>query len=213
LCLAEKVFRDGIKEAKDRKKSIKKEHSKQAKAVERLEKAKSKYDQQLAELRAQQKWHCVQMRNTHITEAIKRDFAQRQEKLARDMGHNSAYDGSVDVIPVSATAFRHHLKGREGSKEIEGFPTPFHTGIPRLRQWLEDSTLERREEHLDALLNSLLRLFLMIQAWSDRICGHHAVRFSREAVQEFLFRTHDKYFKVRPTPQTCVWSIGRLIPC
>jgi hypothetical protein len=140
------------------------------------------------------------MRNTHITEAIKRDFAQRQAKLARDMGHNNVPDGSIDVIPVSARAFRDYLKGRE----FPGFPTPSHTGIPRLRQWFEDSTLERREEHLDALLNSLLRLFLTIQTWSDTNCGRQAVRFSREAVQELLFRTHEKYFRVRSTQHNCV---------
>jgi hypothetical protein len=66
------------------------------------------------------------MRNAHIIEAISRDFAQRQKALARGMGRDRVYDGSVDVIPVSATAFSEHLKGR-GASSL-GFSTMRHTG-------------------------------------------------------------------------------------
>ncbi|KAK4241493.1 hypothetical protein C8A03DRAFT_41106 [Achaetomium macrosporum] len=132
-----------------------------------------------------------------IKQPIGRDFAQRQKALAREMGRGNVYDGSVDAIPVSATAFSDHLKGRD-PMEL-GFPTERHTGIPRLRQWLVDSTLERREKHLDVLLNSLRRLFLSIQSWSNAFCGTQTLVFSRDSIEDLLSRIHAKFLKVRPT--------------
>jgi hypothetical protein len=71
------------------------------------------------------------------------------------------------------------------------------TGIPRLRQWLADSTLERREKHLDVLLNSLRRLFLSIQSWSNNFCGTQTLVFSRDSVEDLLSRVNTKFLKVR----------------
>jgi hypothetical protein len=71
-----------------------------------------------------------------------------------------------------------------------------HSGIPQLRRWLEDSTLERREEHLDALLNALRRLFLSIQQWSVTNGSGQAIPFSRDIIQDLLSRTHGQFMMV-----------------
>jgi hypothetical protein len=99
--------------AKEEKKTIKLSKNKQKKKLDRATQKKAENDHELALAQARQKWACVWLRNKHITRAIKQDFTQRQETLARKMQHRNEYDGSVDVIPVSATAFRDHLKGRE----------------------------------------------------------------------------------------------------
>lgn len=203
LLNAEGGFREGAEKARREKKGIKRECDKQKKAIEDIEKAKATTDKRLAALRTRQMWACVSMRNDHIINAIERDFAQRQKTLARDVYHNDVYDGSVDVIPVSATAFRDILKDREPM----GFPTLAHTGIPRLRRWLEDAMLEQREDHLDTLLHALQRLFSTIQRWSNTNLGHQAIVFSREAVEELLARTHTKFSMVRTIPcLSCVWQ-------
>ncbi|KAK4154764.1 hypothetical protein C8A00DRAFT_32432 [Chaetomidium leptoderma] len=191
----DKSFQDRAAKIKDEQKAIKKERTKQKKTVERSTNIKAGTDRDLETLRAQQKWACISMRNKHIIRAIQRDFAARQKALSREMRQKNEYDGSVDVIPVSATAFRDHLKGREPM----GFPTRRHTGIPRLRQWLADSTLERREAHLDALLNALRRLFLSIQQWSLTNGGGQSVQFSRDTIQELLSRTHAKFLTMLET--------------
>ncbi len=149
--------------------------------------------QQLAALQTEQKWRCVSLRNQYIEGRIKLNFAGRQKKVAQGKQHGNEYDGSVDVIPVSATAFRDHLVGREPM----GFPTKLHTGIPRLRQWLADSTLERREEHLDGMLNSLQRLFRSIEHWALINGGGQSIRFSRGAVEDLFRRTHAQFVTVR----------------
>lgn len=170
--------------------------TKQKNAVFKARQNKAAIDQKLATLRAQQKWACIWMRNRHITKAIKRDFAQRQKALAREMGQRNEYDGSVDVVPISALAFRDHLKGREHP----GFPTKRHSGIPQLQRWLADSTLERSEEHLDALLNTLRRLFQSIQHWSVTNGGDQVIQFSRDAIQDLLPRTHGQFMTVGYMP-------------
>lgn len=191
--IAAQANQNRFEKAKEDRRKAMQERNKQKKHVKTASQNKANNDQQLAALLTRQKWACVWMRNRHIKKAIRRDFAQRQKILARERRHRNEYDGSVDVIPVSATAFRDHLKDREPP----GFPTVRHTGIPLLRRWLADSTLERREKHLDALLHALQRLFSSIQQWSLTNCGGQAIQFSRETVQDLLSRTHTKLVTVR----------------
>jgi hypothetical protein len=193
----EKAFQDKASKAKGERKSIMADRTAQRKALDKLTQKKALVEQQLATIQGRQKWACIWMRNQHIMAAIKHDFTRRQTALAREMGHRNEDDGSVDVIPVSATAFRDHLKDREPV----GFPTKRHSGIPQLRRWLADSTLERREEHLDALLNALRRLFLSIQQWSVTNCSGQAIPFSRDIIQDLLSRTHSQFMMVRYMPR------------
>ncbi len=184
----ERLFLERAEKARHEKKEIKRDHVNQKRAIAKLQTAKAVTEAELASLRARQKWQCVSMRNHHITQAIKRDFAQRQKTLARGIPHDPLYDGALDVLHVSATAYRDHLKGREPT----GFRTKSNTGIPRLRQWLEDSVLKRREEHLGSLLITLQRLFHNINSWASNNLGHQAIAFPREAIQEWLTRAQTK---------------------
>lgn len=193
----EKLFQERAAKARQEKKEIKKDHLTQKRAVSRFQKTKADIEAQLGTLRARQKWQCVSMRNDHITQAIKRDFAQRQKAFTRGVPLDPVYDGSLDVIHVSATAFRDHLKGREPT----GFLTKADTGIPRLRQWLEDSILKRRDEHLRSLLVTLQRLFHNIHSWASNNLGHQAIAFPREAIQEWLTRAQTKLGAVRTAPR------------
>ncbi|KAK0708182.1 hypothetical protein B0H67DRAFT_543670 [Lasiosphaeris hirsuta] len=139
-----------------------KEQLDRKKEIEKLGRKKAKMEKTLTSLQGRQKWSCVQINCSSIATAIKETFAARQKRLVKENGENELYDGAVEVIPVSATAFRDLTK----RKSPVGFPGVNYTGIPRLRQWLADTALNRREEHLDAILNSLERLFLGIQRWS-----------------------------------------------
>jgi hypothetical protein len=135
----------------------------------------------------------MSMRNEHIEKAIKKDFARRQKALLRDGRKNpKQYDGSVDIIPVSATAYRDLLKGRKAA----GFPTKNHTGIPRLRQWLVDSTVEQREEHLDTMLNALRRLLNSGIQWLMKNSSDLALEFPRQAVEDAISKSHAQFLGV-----------------
>ncbi|KAK3349347.1 hypothetical protein B0T25DRAFT_569990 [Lasiosphaeria hispida] len=148
---------------------------------------KADCDRELAMLLARQKWTCIQVNCASITKAIKRSFAIRQKRLASEKGTNPLYDGSVEVFPVSATAFRDHLKGRKSV----GSPSVNYTGIPRLRQWLATIALEKREEHLNVILNSLERLLVEIQRWTRP--KDLATYFPRKTVEDSLHGIHARY--------------------
>ncbi|KAJ4306039.1 hypothetical protein N0V88_000834 [Collariella sp. IMI 366227] len=74
------------------------------------------------------------------------------------------YDGSVEVFPVCAAAFRDL---RQSKKPMTVFPSKLYTGVTRLRQWLGEVVLADREKHLDAMLRRLRRLHDGIRNWSD----------------------------------------------
>ncbi|KAL1840313.1 hypothetical protein VTJ49DRAFT_566 [Mycothermus thermophilus] len=154
----------------EERKEAAQERGKKARQVNGLKRQMAVIDQQLSAARARQKWEAL-VRNS------------RSDK--------KQYDGSVDIIPVSATAYRNLLKDRKP----EAFPTKRHTGIPRLRQWLVDSTLERREQHLDATLNALRRLLMSCQQWLSTNSSVRALEFPREIVRDVVSRAYDDFLK------------------
>ncbi|KAK4147453.1 uncharacterized protein C8A04DRAFT_24703 [Dichotomopilus funicola] len=184
-----KHIQQRLAKALSSKKELEKGQQQLQKAVDRAAQKQGEHDRALRLTRGRQKWECVWLRNQHIIEAIKRDFAQRQKTLARGMKNQSEYDGSVDVIPVSATAFRDQLKGREPL----GFMTAKHTGIPKLRQFLGDVTLEKREQRLDAMLNTLRRLFRTIHRWTSPDAQQTNLLLSRDTIEKDLTEAHKTF--------------------
>jgi len=150
-------------------------------------------DRSLATLESRRKYRCVGIRNQYIKKRIQMDFCRRQKKLTRLAEHDrEKYDGSVEVFPVCAAAFRDLLKDK---KPMLGFPSKLYTGVPRLRQWLGEAVFVYREEHLDSVLLGLQRLYDGIRCWSDDT-SRGMVYFSRTDIQSLLKSSHDKYQKV-----------------
>ena len=150
-------------------------------------------DRSLATLESRRKYRCVGIRNQYIKKRIQMDFCRRQKKLTRLAEHDrEKYDGSVEVFPVCAAAFRDLLKDK---KPMPGFPSKLYTGVPRLRQWLGEAVFVYREEHLDSVLLGLQRLYDGIRCWSDDT-SRGMVYFSRTDIQSLLKSSHDKYQKV-----------------
>lgn len=149
----------------------------------------------LERLDSQKTHRCIWLRNDYITKRIHNDFARRQRKLSRLAEQDQhKYDGSVNVFPVCAKAFRDLVKGK---KPMAGFPSKPYTGIPQLRQWFGEAVLARRETHLDAVLRGLQRLHDGITRWSDD-SSRGMVAFSRNEVESLLRYSHDKYRSVGP---------------
>ncbi len=109
---------------------------------------------------------------------------------------DSHYDGSVDVLPVSSKAY-HEIKKEQ--KGMPGFQSANFTGIPRLRQWLAEMTLEQREKHLDSVLKTIHRLFTHVASWSENQ-KKGLVVFPRKKLESALRETHEKYRKVSKAP-------------
>jgi hypothetical protein len=150
-------------------------------------------DGSLVTLESRRKHRCVWIRNQYIKRRIQMDFGRRQRKLTRLSRHDSQkYDGSVEVLPVSAIAFRDLLKKK---KPMPGFPSKSYTGIPTLRQWMEKAVFAYREDHLDSILRGLQRLYDGIRCWSDDK-SRGKVHFSRREIEALLQYSHDKYRNV-----------------
>ncbi|KAK3998305.1 hypothetical protein QBC44DRAFT_228324 [Cladorrhinum sp. PSN332] len=127
------------------------------------------YSRSLQTLVSRRMHRCVWLRNAYIKKRIQADFTKRQKKLrsraAITQGSGRMNDGAIEVFPVCAAAFRDLLE--ENKRPQPGFPSKAYTGIPRLRQWLDEATLGHREAHLDSILLTLQRLFKAIERWSE----------------------------------------------
>lgn len=151
-----------------------------------------------ATLESRRKYRCVWLRNQYITKRVRGDFARRQKKLSRLANYDrKKYDGSIEVFPVSASAFTDLLK--RNKKPMNGFPSRLYTGIPRFRQWVDEAVFPYRENHLDSILGALQRLHDGIRRWSDDDT-RGAVVLSRQQIESLLEDSHDKYREVSPIP-------------
>ncbi|KAI0204462.1 hypothetical protein F4808DRAFT_456911 [Astrocystis sublimbata] len=110
---------------------------------------------------------CIQARNDFLRERIDSDFRKRQARFATMApGMNDAHDGRGAVCPTSAKAFwKCEDKGR-----LSGFPSGRYTGIPGLASWIRDSTIPKRQAHVEDLLNRLQAQYNTIQLWSQDKC-------------------------------------------
>lgn len=121
-------------------------------------------EQEVYTLRESLKQAAVSIRNRVVSERIQKDFRGRL-MVTKSPGNYESDVNTVKVFPTSARAFQ-EIRDPGGVKKT-GFPTEKHTGIPQIRQWLFRATLEKREKHLDAVLNQLSGLLIRIQAWNS----------------------------------------------
>ncbi|KAK3939085.1 hypothetical protein QBC46DRAFT_438550 [Diplogelasinospora grovesii] len=184
-----KTVQAKIAKLRKKKKDFTREIAKQDTSIKNLHSNLSQTDRKMTFLDSRKKHRCIWLRNEHVKERIQADFARRQENLLRTADHGLVYDGSVEVFPVCTEAFRDLLKKK---KPMTGFPSKLYTGVPRLLQWIDEATLDKREAHLDSLLHTLQRLFHGIKHWSqDNTRG--LVTFSRVAIERLISSSHKKY--------------------
>ncbi|KAK0709452.1 hypothetical protein B0T26DRAFT_754658 [Lasiosphaeria miniovina] len=179
---------------KIKKKDLNKERRKQKTALRKLGNSRAGINKELETIEGRLRWACMRMNGERIAKAIRSDFKERQKKLLSEKTKGAAasgglYDGSVEVFPVSAMAYRDLQK----PKKVLGFPSLNYTGIPCLSRWIRTTTLDKRNEHLDRLLNALCRLFLEIQSWSTIQNGSRLIASSRQSIEDILLSIHFIY--------------------
>lgn len=131
---------------------------------------------------------CIQSRNSLVKAEIQHDFMRRQKRLlAVGMRQDDIYDGTVNIFPISSTAY---WNVQQDSEKPVGFPAEEYTGLPALNDWLRSATVADRERHLDSLLNGLHGLFNLMKTWS---CGQNHLSLtkdfvSREVLQQPLVK-------------------------
>ncbi|KAK3303563.1 uncharacterized protein B0T15DRAFT_279212 [Chaetomium strumarium] len=186
----DKNQRNKVQKMRNKRRDLTRAGGKQLTLRKNLSNYAAQLDCALARLESRRKYRCVFIRNQYIKKRIRTDFGRRQRKLARLAEHHKEkYDGSIEVFPVCATAFRDLLKRK---KPMPGFPSKLYTGIPRLRRWLDEAVLPYRKDHLDSMLRRLQRLYDGIKCWSDGD-SRGMVYFSQLEIETSLKGSHSKY--------------------
>ncbi|KAI0544729.1 hypothetical protein F4679DRAFT_600356 [Xylaria curta] len=125
---------------------------------------------------------CIQARNRYLRERIDSDFRKRQARLvAMTPGIKGTYDSRVAVCPTSARAF---WKCNSTINRVPGFPSEPYTGIPALASWIRSSTIPKREEHADDLLNRLQAQYNALQLWSKDKCKLKDAPITKESFEQ-----------------------------
>jgi hypothetical protein len=125
-----------------------------------------------------------QTRDKPLFERI-RDYLKEQHNNMRERsrGSISAKFEDPQIFAVGTKAYW-DLKAK---RIVEpGFPTPRHTGIPALRQWLREVTIPSREKTTLGLLKEYQEFYNNLQTWSDNTCVVQRIKFSPEEFEDHI---------------------------
>ncbi|KAK1573927.1 uncharacterized protein LY79DRAFT_640598 [Colletotrichum navitas] len=115
------------------------------------------------ELKSMLKALCIQERNAELKQKVKDNLLATRKKNRK----SRATSGTLtEVFPVSSKAFRKFERSRK-RRIIEGFPNQESTGIPNLRSWLDQVSLDYREEWVDSDIHHLQVLFDAADGWNQ----------------------------------------------
>jgi GTP-binding protein EngB required for normal cell division len=134
----------------------------------------------------------VFMRTQDITQRLQDKFQPRHRDTTLT-GNTEAHDEAVEVFGISNKAY--WMSKQPDGVKAPGFPDENHSGIPRLRQWLFESSFTARENHLDAILCKLWGLLIDIQDLAGLESGDS--QKATESDAEELQRIHDCFIQVR----------------
>ncbi|KAG8170125.1 hypothetical protein KVR01_000870 [Diaporthe batatas] len=149
--------------------------------------------EELSSLRESLKQAAIYIRGGCVVERVQKDFRGRHA-ATKSVEDDPAQADTLEVFATSARSFqgiRH-----AGSLQEAGFPTEKHTGIPRLKQWLFEATMKKRENHLDKILNQMRILFSNIQDWISM--GEHTAVLA-EPEQRDLDAIHERHCRALVT--------------
>lgn len=159
------------------------------KSIKSLEEQRDQIGKKLANLEGHKNHRCIWLRNKFIKKRIQDDFAARHKIMVKSMGEQPRGMDTVEVFPVSSTAYQDFLKRLTPGAAI---PSGLHTGIPRLKQWIDESTFDSREKHLDIMLLSLKRMSNDVSRWCDEQAAEK-LYFSRVDVDGIIQRSGITY--------------------
>lgn len=137
----------------------------------------------------------VFLRTQDITSRVQKKF-QNHHKDAASTKNTVVRDEAVEVFGISSKAYW-TSKEPDGVK-LPGFPDEKYSGIPRLRQWLFETTFAAREDHLDATLCKLWGLLMDI----DDLAGLKSTdsQMATVADAQELQKIHNCFFQVCKIP-------------
>ncbi|WDK23148.1 hypothetical protein CGRA01v4_14439 [Colletotrichum graminicola] len=106
---------------------------------------------------------CIQERNAQLKQKVEDNLLAAKKKGSKSRANS---DTLTEVFPVSSKAFR-SFKRSSKRCGIEGFPDRESTGIPNLRSWIDQVSLDYREEWVDGDIHHLQVLFDAADGWNQ----------------------------------------------
>ena len=109
---------------------------------------------------------CNRDRKDKASAAVRKDF----ENNLREMG-DTGTKKTLQVFCTSSVTYLNYISANTSTRKAMGFPDLQTTEIPRLRDWLVEITLPKREEKAQGLLESTERLMGSMKPWIDDRSG------------------------------------------
>ncbi|KAK4220034.1 hypothetical protein QBC37DRAFT_382288 [Rhypophila decipiens] len=178
--------------------------------IKALEDRQKQIPMELEMLEKKKQHRSVFIRNRYQSSKLKEGFRSRQQRISKGHPQSQSNGGGLDVFPISARAYLALLK--DHSRPLGSFTSEIHTGIPGLCQWIQDSTIAKRERHLDMLLASYKFLYHDIDQWCDKQ-SEGKVDFSRSQIENILESTYNALEqKLLDTVNQLLEDLKKLIP-
>ncbi|KZL80941.1 tat pathway signal sequence [Colletotrichum incanum] len=115
------------------------------------------------ELKSMLKYLCIMERNTELKQKVMDNLLATRSKNKKS---RATADTLPTVYPVSSKAFQ-SFKRSTKSSNFKGFPDCESTGIPDLKTWLYQVSLNYREEWVDSDIHHIQVLFDAADGWNQ----------------------------------------------
>ncbi|OHW95406.1 Ras-like GTPase-like protein [Colletotrichum incanum] len=115
------------------------------------------------ELKSMLKYLCIMERNTELKQKVMDNLLATRSKNKKS---RATADTLPTVYPVSSKAFQ-SFKRSTKSSNFKGFPDCESTGIPDLKTWLYQVSLNYREEWVDSDIHHMQVLFDAADGWNQ----------------------------------------------
>ncbi|KAH9897485.1 hypothetical protein F4778DRAFT_793584 [Xylariomycetidae sp. FL2044] len=135
----------------------------------------------------------VQVRNNFVVGRIEIDAQEREQSFLEQSQLDEGYDVQTNGIRVHSISCSAFWKLLQNEKQIAGFPDVNFTGIPELKSFIQDVTLEARHRRARKALNSLQGLLDQLTTWTSKGWIEQHTVCAREELEEAI---HEEVYKV-----------------
>lgn len=140
----------------------------------------------------------VNKRNSVVEDRMQENFRRQQRQFTRSQKRESEDDegqteNHLDVLSCSSKAY---WQIQNDNKPMPAFPTERYTGVPRVVQWIHSATAERREEHLNCILQSYLGSIQGLDSWCKMAKVDVPIALSPKKVENAMKKESDKLLQV-----------------
>lgn len=166
---------------KPEKEDLKSQIKKARRALSKMRTAKKRNQRNAMDKFGAASFTYRQARDKPLFERISNILRQKHDSMrARSRGCTPADFKDPKIFSVGTKAYW-DLKSE---LYVEGFPDTRYTGIPALRQSLEEVTVPSRENKTIALLKEYQAFYNNLQTWSDNLFEVERVKLSAEELEE-----------------------------